>query len=108
MERVMIEYMYNFLHERNLIYKYQSGFQPGHSTIHQIIEIHDNICKALDEKEYMCFDISKAFHRVWFDGLIHKCKGYGFKVRFLTGFIIIYMTGSNGLYLTIPILHFFL
>ena len=82
MERVMFKYMYNFLHERNLIYKYQSGFQPGHSTIYQIIEIYDNICKALDEKEYMCMvfcDISKAFDRVWFDGLIHKCKGYGFK-----------------------------
>ena len=56
MERVMFRYMYNFLHERNLIYKHLSGFQPGHSTIYQIIERYDNICicKALDEKEYMC------------------------------------------------------
>ena len=46
--------MNNFLHERNLIYKYQSGFQPGHSTVYQIIEIYDNICKALEKKEYMC------------------------------------------------------
>ena len=78
-ERVMFKYMYNFLHERNRIYKYQSGFQPGHSTIYQIIEVYD-ICKALDEKEYVCVcDISKAFDGVWFDGLIHKYKGYGFK-----------------------------
>ena len=74
--------MYNFLHERNLIYKYQSGFQPGHSTVYQIIEIYDNICKALEKKEYMCmffFDISKAFDRVWYDGLIHKINNYGFR-----------------------------
>ena len=50
----MFKYMYNFLHERNLIYKYQLGFQPGHSTIYQIIEIYDNTCKTLDEKENMC------------------------------------------------------
>ena len=95
--------MYKFLHERNLIYKYQSGFQSGHSTIYQIIEIYDNICKVLDEKEYMCMvfcAISKAFDRVWFGGLIHKCKGYGLKIIFLTGYIVIYMTGSNGLYNT--------
>ena len=47
----VFKYMYNFLHEWNLIYKYQSVFQLGHSTIYQIIEIYDNICKAL---EYMC------------------------------------------------------
>ena len=54
MERIIFKYMYNFLHECNLIYKYQSGFQPGHSTVYQIIEIYDNICKALEKKEYMC------------------------------------------------------
>ena len=53
MERIIFKYMYNFLHERNLIYKYQSEFQPGHSTVYQIIEIYDNICKALEKKEYM-------------------------------------------------------
>ena len=59
------------------------GFNQVTRPLYQTIEIYDNICKALDEKEYMCMffvcDISKAFDRVWFDGLIHKCKGYGFK-----------------------------
>ena len=28
----------------------------------------------------VCFcDISKDFNRIWFKGLIHKCKEYGFK-----------------------------
>ena len=76
--------MYNFLLVHNLIYKYQSGFQPGHSTAYQLIEIYDKICKCFENREYtfMIFcDVSilKAFDRVWHGGLIHKLQAHGFK-----------------------------
>ena len=45
--------MYNFLLVHNLIYKYQSGFQPGHSTVYQLIEICDKICKGFENRENM-------------------------------------------------------
>ena len=80
-ERVMFKHFYNYLHSNNLLYNMQSGFIPGHSTTTQLIEIYHNICLALDNREFACFtfcDISKAFDRVWIQGLIHKLKAYGF------------------------------
>jgi hypothetical protein len=38
-ERVIFKYIYNFLIDNSLIYKYQSGFMHKHSTVHQLIEI---------------------------------------------------------------------
>ena len=73
-ERVMFKHFYNYLHSNNLLYNMQSGFIPGHSTTTQLIEIYHNICLALDNREFACFtfcDISKAFERVWIQGLIH-------------------------------------
>ena len=43
-ERVMYKYIYNFMLDNSLIYKYQSGFCHGHSTVHQLVEIYHNIC----------------------------------------------------------------
>ena len=86
MERIVFKHMYNFLHERKLINKYQSGFQPGHSTVFQLTEIYDRISKSLDERKYTCMvfcDISKAFDRVWHKGLLLKLTSYGFKNNFL-------------------------
>ena len=31
-ERIGFKHIYNFLHENDLLYKYQSGFLPNHST----------------------------------------------------------------------------
>ena len=63
-ERVVFKHLYNYFHTNNLIYKYQSGFQPGHSTSHQLIEIYHHICESIDKKEQYCMvfcDVSKAF-----------------------------------------------
>ena len=35
--------LYNFLIENNLLYKYQSGFLPHHSTVCQLIDIFHNM-----------------------------------------------------------------
>ena len=69
--------MYNFLIENNLLYKYQSGFLPHHSTVFQLIDIFHNLCRAFDNKMFSCIvfcDVSKAFDRVWHKGLMFKFR----------------------------------
>ena len=41
--------MYNFLLD-HLLYMYQSGFLPHHSTVFHLIDIFYNICQAFDKK----------------------------------------------------------
>ena len=80
MERIIFKYVYNHLHSNNLIYKYQSGFLPKHSTVHQLLEIYSHILNSLERKEMNCFvfcDFSKAFDKVWHKGLLHKLNAYG-------------------------------
>lgn len=35
--------------DNNIIYKYQSGFQPGDSTLNQLVEIYNTIISSLDK-----------------------------------------------------------
>lgn len=79
-ERVVTKYLHNYLLDNSLLYKYQAGFQPGHSTLHQLIEIYHNVFESLEKREHSCLvfcDISKAFDRVWHVGLVHKLRSYG-------------------------------
>ena len=74
--------MFNLFFSNNLFYKFQSEFTPGHSTLHQLIEIFHNICIVLEEKKnkfvsLVFCDISKAFDRVWLKGLLRKLESYG-------------------------------
>ena len=66
-EKVVYKNVFNFLMKKALIYKFQSGFLPGHSTIHQLIELINEIFMALDNRELICLifcDVSKAFESV--------------------------------------------
>ena len=78
--------MYNHLHSNNLLFKYQSGFRPGHSTTFQLIDIFHHICQSFDEKQYSCMifcDISKAFDKAWHRGLLFKLRQNGIKGKLL-------------------------
>ncbi len=80
MERLMFKKLYNHFHSNHLIYNRQSGFLPGHSTIYQLIDIYDQVCKSFENHQPMCMvfcDISKAFDRVWHKGLLFKLKQNG-------------------------------
>ena len=73
LEKIVYKQIYNHLHINKLLYKFQSRFQPGYSTTHQIIELYDNIVLALDKKQITSItfaDISKAFDTVWIKALI--------------------------------------
>ena len=48
--------------QNKLIYQYQSGFLPKHSSVHQLIELYNTILNSL-EKNYVAsfFVISQKF-----------------------------------------------
>ena len=46
-ERIAFKNLYNHLLDNNLLYKYQSGFLPQHSTVFQLVDIYHNICQSL-------------------------------------------------------------
>ena len=86
MERIVFKKLFNYLYANDLLYKYQSGFIPGHSTTFQLVDIYHHICQTLDNKQYACMvfcDISKAFDRVWHKGLLFKLKQNGIEGDFL-------------------------
>ena len=78
-ERIVFKHIYNFLMENDLLYKYQSGFLPNHSTTYQLIDIYHHICQTYDNNQFSCMvfcDVSKTFDRVWHKGLIFKLNNW--------------------------------
>ena len=88
----MHKYLVNFFRDNNVITTLQLDFVSGDSTVNQLIDIYNTICKSLDEgKEFrvtLC-EISKAFDRVWHKhdkGLLFKLKSAGVSESLLTWF----------------------
>ena len=61
-EKVIYKYIFNFLMENALIYKFHSGLIPGHSTTHQLIELINEIVMALDNRERIDSDSDSIFY----------------------------------------------
>ena len=79
-ERLVFKYLFNHLRDNNLLSSLQSGFILGDSTVNQRTFLYNIFCKAIDsgkEVRAVFCDISKAFDRVWHDGLIYKLRAAG-------------------------------
>ena len=64
--------MFSFFLANNLLAPNQSGFKPGDSCINQLLSITHEIYSSFDDGfEVRCvfLDISKAFDKVWYEGI---------------------------------------
>ena len=82
LEKIIFNNLYTYLHTNNLITKNQLGFRPGDSTTNRLLYLVDEIHQAFDstkslEVRTVFLDISKAFEKVWHDGLIFKLQQNG-------------------------------
>ena len=77
LERLIFKEMFPFFIENKSIAANQSGFKPGDSCIKQLIAITHEIYQSFDagcKVRGVFLDISKAFDKVWHEGLIFKSK----------------------------------
>ena len=90
-------YIYNHLHDNNILMPYQSGFTTGDSTTNQLTYLYNTFSEALDsgkEVRVVFCDISKDFDRVWHKGLLCKLKAAGIIGTLLDSFKD-YLTGRK-------------
>ena len=76
-ERLIYNSLFEYFIENDLISPNQSGFKPGDSCTNQLISITHEIYQSFDdgfEVRGVFLDISKAFDKVWYNGLIYKLK----------------------------------
>ena len=81
-EKLSFDTIYEYICENELLTPNQSGFRPGDSTVNQLFSITHKIYSAFEEfpsreTRTVFSDISKAFDKVWHEGLLFKLKSYG-------------------------------
>jgi hypothetical protein len=85
-ERIVYRKLYTFLSTNGLLTPKNSGFKEKDSAMCQLINIVDKIYKALEngkEITMVFLDITKAFHKIWHKGLLHKLKSNGIEGNLL-------------------------
>ena len=89
LEKLIFDTLHQHLDANSLLNPNQSGFRPGDSTVNQLLSIVNSISQAFDcnptlDVRSVYLDISKAFDRVWHEGLIYKLHRCGISGRLLS------------------------
>jgi hypothetical protein len=74
-ERIVYKQLYEYCSENNYLNHINSGYKK--MTTCQLLHIVNNIYTSIDTGDGVCVvfhDVSKAFDRVWHEGLLHKLK----------------------------------
>jgi hypothetical protein len=76
-ERVVAEHLNKIIDDMALLPNEQFGFRKGRSTTHQIHKLIEHISESFNNKDMtigVFLDVSKAFDKVWHDGLLYKMQ----------------------------------
>ena len=87
-ERILFNNIYNYLISNNLITTNQSGLKPGDSTTNQLLYLTHIIHSSFDlnmsrEDRHVFLVMTKAFDKVWHEGLVFKLKQNGISGQIL-------------------------
>ena len=88
LEKLIFDLLYHHRNTNGLLNQNQSGFRPGDSTVNQLLSIVNFIFTAFDcnptlDVRSAYLDISKAFDRVWHQGLICNLRQCGVSGKLL-------------------------
>ena len=79
-EKLLNNRIVHHLKKCGLFSDFQYGFRSSRSTAGLLIVVSDRVARAFNrsgDNRAVTLDISKAFDRVWYAGLLHKLKSYG-------------------------------
>ena len=88
LEKCIYDNIYSYFETNGLFSPSKSGFRKNDSCISQLLAITHNIFQCFDaspsqETRGIFLDISKAFDRVWHEGLLFKLKTFGIRGQLL-------------------------
>jgi len=78
-EKLFITRTQPILQSTQITLDHQFGFRRKHSTIEPVHHITNKIHRAIENKQYCTaafLDISQAFDKVWYEGLLHKLSTF--------------------------------
>ena len=99
-EKIILHKIYHFQLEERLLNRNQSGFRLSDCCTNQLLAITHEIFQAFDrnpplEVRSVFLDISKAFDKVWHEGLLYKL--WGSLESLITFLKTIFQVDSKGL-----------
>jgi hypothetical protein len=86
MEKYVHQEVYKHIEDHKLLSELQAAYKQKSSTTTQLLQMYDHILKAMDHGKKVIFsfcDVSKAFDRVWHQGILYKIQKMGIKGRLL-------------------------